>query len=375
MPPINVLIKPASSGCNMGCTYCFYDDVSSRRQTKSYGMMSVDTLECIVRKTMDYAEGSCTFAFQGGEPTLVGLTFYKELIRLQDKYKKPQLKVYNAIQTNGIVIDEEWAKFLSKNKFLVGLSMDGCERIHNMFRVDRKQQGTFAKVMETAKLFDQYKVEYNILTVVTKQLAENIKEVYEFNLENNFRYMQFIPCLDEIEEKRGEEQYSLTPRVYEQFLKDLFDRWYRDIKRGEFVYIRYFENLIQRLLGYYPEACGMMGVCTHQNVVEADGGVYPCDFYVMDRYCIGNLVKDTFKEIEENRKALGFIEASQKKDSGCLKCKWYNLCHGGCRRDRDMFESGKLGRNYWCTAYKGFFKYAAPRLEEIAGEIAKNIKR
>ena len=374
MPAVHLLIKPASSHCNLGCRYCFYDDVSHNRHVPSYGMMTEATLEELVKKTMDYAEGSCTFAFQGGEPTLVGLDFYKELIKFQKKYAKPHLEVHNAIQTNGMVVDEEWAKFFGKHKFLVGLSMDGNETVHNTFRLDRKRQGTFEKVMETARLFDTYKVEYNILTVVTKQLAENIDEVYSFYKENNFRYMQFIPCLDEIHEERGSKEYSLTPRVYESFLKTLFDRWYEDIKKGEFVYIRYFENLIQLLLGYYPEACGMMGICTHQNVIEADGGVYPCDFYVMDEYRIGNLVTESFKEIEAKRKEIRFIEDSKAKDSGCLKCKWYRLCHGGCRRDRDTFVDGKMERNYFCTAYKGFFKYAYPRLEEIAQAIGRNIR-
>lgn len=365
MPPIHLLIKPASSGCNLACKYCFYYDVSDNRQVKSYGKMKIEDLEILVKKVMTYATGSCTFAFQGGEPTLVGLDFYKALISYEKKYMKPGLQVANAIQTNGTLIDEEWAKFFGENKFLVGLSLDGTKAIHDEFRLYKGGQGTFNRITETTKLFDKYKVEYNILTVVTKQVAENIKEIYDFYLDNNFRYMQFIPCLEEIHEEKGQKDFSLTPRVYEAFLMNLFDKWYETLKKGEFIYIRYFENLLQLMLGYYPEACGMMGTCTNQYVLEADGGVYPCDFYVMDEYKIGNLITDDFKAIEENRRAIKFIEQSKNKDSGCLKCKWYNLCHGGCRRDRDKFEDGKMGRNYFCTAYKTFFKYSYPRLQEI----------
>lgn len=369
MPPIHLLIKPASSGCNLACKYCFYADVSDHRSVKSYGKMTVETLEVLVKKAMGRAEGSCTFAFQGGEPTLVGLGFYEELVRLEKKYAKPGLTVQNAIQTNGTLITEEWAKFLGKNRFLVGLSVDGTKEVNDGLRCFRNGEGTFERLMETAALFDQYKVEYNILTVVTKQVTKNIKEIYDFYIAHNFRYLQFIPCLDDIQDEKGSKDYSLLPEDYEVFLKDLFDKWYETLRKGEFIYIRYFENLLQKMLGYYPEACGMMGTCTHQYVIEADGGVYPCDFYVMDEYKIGNLITDDFETLEVNRTAINFIPQSQAKDSGCMKCKWYRLCHGGCRRDRDQFDNGKMGRNYFCRAYKTFFKYSYPRLEEVAKRI------
>ena len=372
MPPISVLIKPASSGCNLACKYCFYYDVSNNREVTSYGKMSDETLECIVQKVMEKAEYNCSFAFQGGEPTLAGLEFYKRLIEYQTKYAKTGLVVHNAIQTNGTLIDEEWAKFLSKHKFLVGLSLDGPAPINNTMRVDQKGRGTFDKIIKTTKLFDKYKVEYNILTVVTKGVAEHIKEIYSFYIENNFRYMQFIPCLDAIKSEKGKNEYSLTPQLYESFLKTLFDEWYKTLKSGEFAYVRYFENIIQLRLGYYPEACGMMGVCTNQYIIEADGSVYPCDFYVMDDYKIGNMVVDAFEKIEANKIKIDFIEASKVKDSGCLKCKWHKICHGGCRRDRDSFDGTKLGRNYFCTAYKNFYKYSDSRFEEIASQIRRN---
>lgn len=371
MPPVHVLIKPASSACNLACKYCFYADVSDNRSIKSYGKMTIDTLEKIVQRVMERAEGSCTFAFQGGEPTLVGLDFYKALIEFEKKYAKPGLTVNNALQTNGTLITEEWAEFLGKHQFLVGLSMDGMKSVNDELRYFKQGEGTFDRIMETAALFNKYKVEYNILTVVTKQVTQHIKEIYDFYIEHNFRYLQFIPCLDDIRDEKGQKTYSLLPEDYGIFLKDLFDKWYETLKKGEFVYIRYFDNLLQKMLGYYPEACGMMGTCTHQYVIEADGGVYPCDFYVMDEYKIGNMLTDDFETLEANRTAIDFIPQSQVKESGCLKCKWYGLCHGGCRRDRDQFDNGKMGRNYFCSSYKVFFKHSYPRLEEIA----KNLMR
>lgn len=366
MPPINLLIKPASGNCNLRCKYCFYTDVMENRTTQDYGVMTEDTLETIVKKAIQQSEGTCTIAFQGGEPTLVGLDFYKTLIKYQNKYKKYNLTINNAIQTNGIIIDEEWAKFFGENKFLVGLSLDGYEYIHDNLRIDSKKAGTFNRVIKTAKLFDKYNVEYNILTVVTADVAKNINKIYKFFKANNFRYMQFIPCLDPLYEERGRYDHSLTPELYGEFLKTLFDVWYKDVKKGEFVYVRYFENLLQMMLGQYPEACGMLGRCTNQYVIEADGSVYPCDFYVLDEYRIGNLITDSFGEIEQKREEIGFIEPSLYKDTECKKCKWHNLCYGGCRRDREPIQNNKASRNYFCSAYKEFFEYTFSRLQEVA---------
>ncbi|MGL4737232.1 MAG: anaerobic sulfatase maturase, partial [Cellulosilyticaceae bacterium] len=328
--------------------------------------------ETIVRKAMEVAEGTCTFAFQGGEPTLVGLDFYKALIQYEKRYAKPGLTVHNAIQTNGTLINEDWAKFFAQHKFLVGLSLDGTKEINDGLRQGRDGSGTFDQILGAAKLFDTYKVEYNILTVVTKHVAKNIKTIYDFYMANGLPYMQFIPCIDDMDDARGTHDYSLTPEDYGQFLMDLFDKWHQTVTSGGFVYIRYFENLLQMLCGYYPEACGMLGVCTHQYVIEADGGVYPCDFYVMDQYKIGNMLEDSFDLINQRRESIQFIHQSIPKDSGCTKCKWHSLCRGGCRRDRDLFMDGKTRRNYFCRSYKTFFKYAYPRLEQVAMAIRNN---
>ncbi|MEE0806419.1 MAG: SPASM domain-containing protein, partial [Acutalibacteraceae bacterium] len=187
-----------------------------------------------------------------------------------------------------------------------------------------------------------------------------------FYKRNRLRYLQFIPCLDPIGDAPGGEPYSLTPADYGDFLCALFDLWYRDAKRGEAVSIRQFENYIEMLLGYPPEACGMAGVCGMQHVVEADGSVYPCDFYVLDAYRLGNLCTDSFETIGERRKALGFIEQSRAVDAKCRSCGFFPLCRGGCRRHRPVQADGTLGRNIFCAGYEKFFAHAAPRLQELA---------
>lgn len=362
MYPLNLLIKPASGYCNFKCKYCFYEDVAHNREVQSYGFMSTKTLEQIVKKALKFAKDECTFTFQGGEPTLVGLDFYKDLIKFQKKYNKKGLKIHNSIQTNGYLIDKEWAKFLHNNNFLVGISLDGTKEINDINRIDANKEGTYDKILETIGLFNKYKVEYNILTVVTSYVAKNIRSVYEFYKEKNFSYQQYIPYLDPICEKRGNREYSLTPKLYGEFLKDLFDLWYEDITNGRFVYNRYFENIVGIIKGFRPEACGMIGHCTLQNVIEADGSVYPCDFYVLDEQKIGNLIEMDFEDIERKRNESKFIETSLKVEDCCMECKWKNLCRGGCRRDRDENMDGNLSVNYFCESYKEFFEYAIDRL-------------
>lgn len=362
MYPLSLLIKPASGYCNFKCKYCFYEDVTDNREVQCYGFMSTKTLEQIVKKALKFAKDECAFTFQGGEPTLVGLDFYKDLIKFQKKYNKRGLKIYNSIQTNGYVIDKEWAKFLRNNNFLVGISLDGTKEINDINRIDANREGTYDKIIETIELFNKYKVEYNILTVVTSDVAKNIKNIYEFYKENKFSYQQYIPCLDPIGEKRGAHEYSLTPKLYGQFLKNLFDLWYEDMINGKFVYNRYFENIVGIIKGFRPEACGMIGHCAIQNVIESDGSIYPCDFYVLDEYKIGNLTEEDFEDIEVKRKESKFISSSLKVDDSCMKCKWKNICRGGCRRDRDEKMDGNLSINYFCESYKEFFQYAIDRL-------------
>ena len=372
MPPINVMLKPASGLCNLRCRYCFYADEMKNREVSSYGLMSEETLEVIVQKALAEAEGQCTFGLQGGEPTLAGLDFLKKLVELQKKYNKKNLIINNALQTNGMLIDEQWAEFFAENHFLVGVSLDGDQSLHDLYRRDADDKGTFDRVMKTVSLLEQHGVEYNILTVVTAQTAKRIGEIYKFFARKKLRYQQYIPCLDPLEADRGGEKYSLTPELYGNFMKKLFDLWYDDVVNGRFIYIRYFENLLGMMLGMPPESCGVSGVCSRQYVVEADGSVYPCDFYMLDSYKLGSLVTDSFDQLEERRKQLRFIEDSAIWPSECMNCKWVRVCRNGCRRDRIMGEDNAIGKNYFCQSYKAFFEYAMPRLSEMCRAIAQN---
>ena len=365
MPPLSILMKPASSLCNLRCGYCFYHDVVEHRSVKSYGIMREELLETIVRKALAQTEGFVSFAFQGGEPTLAGLEFFKRFSALVKQYNTQNVIVHNAIQTNGIVINDEWAAYFREQNFLVGLSLDGHRGINDKYRTAPDGSGSFEAIQRTAKLFDKHDVQYNVLCVVTADTAKNIRDIYRFFKERDYKYLQFIPCLDPMEEERGLRAHSLTPELYREFLCELFDCWYKNFKQGNYISVRQFDNWIHMLNGRPPESCGMSGRCGCYFVIESDGSVYPCDFYVTDKWNLGSIENRSFSYLMKQQTARDFVEESLLAEKKCRQCKHFRICRGGCKRDRlDGLED-----NYFCEAYYDFFDYAYERLEEIAGMV------
>lgn len=371
MPAASILIKPASANCNMDCKYCFYKCLSSHREEYSKGFMKEETLETLVREAIAYADGSLTFAFQGGEPTLAGLDFFQKAVELQQKYNNKKLQIENTIQTNGLLIDEKWARFLGEHRFLVGLSLDGPKKMHDRYRKDAGGQDTFARIMHSVQLLEQYHVDYNVVTVVTNDTAKQASFLYKFWKRNHYPFVQFIPCMDEIKRQDGTQErsiYAVEPEQYGKFLCELFDLWYADFAAGETMDIHMFSNLAQMAAGYPAEECGMNGCCNCYFVVEGDGSVYPCDFYCMDEWKLGT-VNDGFVQMKTSEKAKAFVEASRPVCAACQECPYFSLCRGGCRRWREPFVDGKPGLNQLCSAYRMFFAHAAERMERLGAYI------
>lgn len=368
MPPISVLIKPSSGNCNLRCDYCFYYDTMAKREQASYGFMDEETLDAVLRRVLEYAEGSCAIAFQGGEPTLSGLPFFKKAMELQERHNINGVKIQNAIQTNGYNLDQEWADFFVKFDFLVGVSLDGNPRVHDCYRKTGGGDGSFLQVMKNIELLKKAKAEFNILSVVHAKTAPQIRRTYEFYRKNGLNYLQFIACLDPLWEEPGKRDYSLTPEAYGTFLIELFDLWYTDLLLGKQPYIRQFENYIAVLFGQMPESCDMRGTCGMQYVVEADGSVYPCDFYVVDQYRLGNMKTDSMEVMDQRRRETGFIEDSIQKEDVCESCAYREICRGGCRRTRQ--EEGH--HQYFCPSYRMFFDACLPRMKEIAYRLSRN---
>jgi uncharacterized protein len=354
----------------MRCLYCFYADVAETRETKSYGVMSLETLEQVVKQALSEATESCAFGFQGGEPTLAGLDFFRAFTTFEKKHNTRKIKTSRAIQTNGLLVDDEWAEFLVSNRFLVGLSIDADKPVHDALRLDTSHKGTHGRCLVAARILDKYRTEWNVLSVVTKELAAHPDKAYQFYAKHGMKYLQFIPCLEPLEKKDAPEKYAPSVKAYGKFICRLFDLWYNDFIAGHIVSIRAFDNYIQMLCGKPPENCAMSGHCTAYALVEADGSVYPCDFYALDEYRLGNIHTHSFEEMFISETLQNFISPSLIKHELCGGCEYFFICRGGCRREREPVTGGAPSINRYCGAYKIFFAHALPRMYKIAEVLA-----
>ncbi len=350
----------------MRCRYCFYADVADARAIPNYGMMSVETLENIVRKSMEAAEVSCMFGFQGGEPTLAGLDFYRTFIELEKRFNTRNLVTVHTLQTNGLLIDDEWAEFLAANKFLVGVSLDAPKAIHDEMRPDAAGRDTHNRVVKATRLLEKHGCAFNILSVVTRAMARHPEKAYRYYKERSFNHIQLIPCFDSLAAGHGANPHSLDAELYGRFLCRLFDLWYEDFIAGTYLSIRLFDNWVHMAAGHQPENCAAAGACQPYMLVEADGSVFPCDFYALDEYRIGNINTDAVEDIILSEKAYLFAKASRVPAPECESCEFFAMCRGGCRRDRETQEGGGLGLNVYCGAYKTFFAYTLPRFRHLA---------
>ncbi len=361
MRNVTLLIKPASSLCNMRCEYCFYDDVSKHRKISSHGIMSIDVLDVLTRRAFAFAEESVTFVFQGGEPMLAGLDFFKAAMELQRKYKPHRLMVYNSIQTNGILINDEWADFFRDNDFLVGVSLDGTEKLHNSHRHLKNGDGSYSSVLAGIDKLTSHGVSFNILCVVSAEAARMPREIWRSL--RVYGHLQFIPLIDEFDSIVTD--HSLGDDAYGYFLNELFDEYRTDILRGKYVSVRDFDSYINALRGIAPASCSMRGRCGGYFAIEADGSVYPCDFYITDEYRLGNITDSSFFSLAKSDVLKRFVSESAVDTVECQSCRYFPICRGGCRRYREPQHS----ISKFCGAYKSFFGKNLDKMLEIARNI------
>ena len=361
MQYFSTLIKPASSLCNLRCKYCFYADEAASRSVKSYGIMSAKTAENLIDRVFEHMTppAQISFAFQGGEPTVAGLEYFKHFTAYAEEKNAGRFKIDYSIQTNGMVIDDGWCELFKKYHFLVGVSLDADKDVHDFCRVDANGNGTFTRVLAATKLLEKHGVDFNILSVITKQFARHPQAIFKAYVKNNLRYVQLIPCLAPLE--GGVDAHSLTPRIYADFTKKFFLQWYNEICKGNYISVRQFDNLVMMLRGQRAEQCGLHGYCTAQFVVEANGGVYPCDFYVLDEYLCGNINENTIEQISQSSAIKAFVAHKEPRSPLCDSCKMFGMCGGGCRRYRSFYRSDP---NY--CPYQDFLEYAYPMLVQVA---------
>ena len=334
MRHLSVMIKPASGRCNMRCAYCFYTDITRHREQADYGIMSQETAQKIVdNMLLDLDAGDeATLVFQGGEPTLAGIGYFQYLLQYaKDAGKAQGVTFHFALQTNGLILSEDWIPVLKEYKVLVGLSLDGEKRIHDENRKDFADKGTYKRVMQSKALLEKQNVPYNVLLTLTNQAARHSLKVWQFVLKEGIDYIQFTPCLGKLgsDEKSS---YALTPERFYRFYAALFPLWMASLREGKYISVKLFDDLANYFGKNIPNACGIHGVCSVQFVCEGDGSVFPCDFYMLDEYCMGSLAKDRPSALLS--KAQPFLNCGRDyiKQEPCISCKYTMLCNGGCKR-------------------------------------------
>ena len=379
------MTKPNGPRCNLDCTYCYYLEKERLYPGTKKFRMPDDVLETYVR---DYIAAQARqgvaeiwFAWQGGEPTMLGVDFFRRIVALQEQYGPVGRTIRNALQTNGTLLDEEWAEFLKANDFLVGLSIDGPRELHDRYRIDRAERPTFDKVMAAVDLLRAYAVEFNALTVVHRQNARKPREVYRFLKGIGVEYMQFIPIVERSADgatlagapQQDEEgiaakvtPWSVLPKDYGTFLTRLFDEWIKeDVGR---VFVQFFDVQLGLWAGGPAGLCWFAETCGQGLAMEHNGDLFACDHYVYPEYRLGNIMETPIEALAMSPFQQKF--GNDKRDTlprYCRECEYRFACNGGCPKHRFLTTpEGEPGLNYFCESYKRYFVHAAPYLRTMA---------
>ncbi len=397
---LHVLCKPIGPRCNLRCRYCFYLEKESLYPDETSWRMSPETLEAF---TQQYVEAQpprmreITFAFQGGEPTLMGLEFFRLAVALQKKYVPPSMRVRNTLQTNGVLLDDAWCRFLAENDFLVGLSIDGPRELHDAFRKDLRGEGTFDRVDAALDRLRSHKTAFNALVCVHRANAAAGRAVYRFLRQRGVRHIQFIPIVvptpaaaDAVRRFaptascRSEESpaahpeddagavvdFSVTPEQYGQFLIDVFEQWIADRDVGR-VFIRDFDQALSTWLGRGADLCVYASECGRALALEHNGDLYACDHFVDDAHYLGNIHDTSLAVLANCESQYRFGRAKRTSlPEQCRRCDVLHLCRGGCPKDRIRFTpDGEPGLNYLCEGYRLFFRHTAPTFRRMADAV------
>ena len=362
--PFHILCKPIGPLCNLDCEYCFYlkkVDLFPESKGRDFRMTD-ETLEAFTRQYIEsQPEGTpeLNFAFQGGEPTLMCLKFFQRAVELQKKYARPGLNVTNCLQTNGTLLDDDWGKFLNENNFLVGISIDGPQEMHDKFRFDKKRRPSFQKVMQGLEVLQRNKVEFNTLTVVQSDNGDHPHEIYNFLKASGSQFFQFIPI---VEKNESDVSFrSVGAEQFGKFLCGIFDEWTKQNDVGK-IFVRDFDAVLGALYGGHPGLCVYAETCGDAVAIEHNGNLYSCDHFVNEKDFLGNVNSKYIADMLESPQQRKF--GCDKRDglpSYCKRCQYIELCNGACPKDRIIDSpDGEPGLNFLCAGFKMFYDHAVP---------------
>lgn len=360
--PVFVMAKPCGAACNLRCRYCYYLDKNKLYHGSGMRVMTDELLEEYIRQ---YLQAQTTdevqFVWHGGEPTLVGLDFYKKVMALQRKYGRG-FRIYNSLQTNGMLLDAEWCHFLVDNHWLVGLSVDGTARLHDRYRLTAGGSPTHTQVMRAIECLNRYGVEWNAMATVNAFNADYPEEFYLFFRSIGCRYLQFTPVVE------PEGDCNVSARQWGDFLCRLFDLWWaHDVGQ---MYVQIFDATLANYVGEEPQVCSLSTRCGHAAVMEHNGDLYCCDHFVSPEYLLGYIRDSSIVELMMSPRQWRF---ASEKSAGlcrqCRECEFLRLCHGECPKNRITANAEGERINYLCRGYRQFFAHTEPQFRRMAATL------
>ena len=384
--PTYVMSKPIGSSCNLNCSYCYYLEKQKLYENRKSFQMSDEVLERYIENYINAQPvPEVLFTWHGGETLLRDINFYHKVIELQQRYGRGR-RIDNSLQTNGVLLDDEWCRFFKANNFLIGISIDGDEHCHNVYRKNKGGQGTFKQVMKGIELLQKHNIEYNTLSVINDYNVNYPLETYRFLKQIGSRYMQFTPIVERFTQSRPDglslmsagdsDDAELAPWTvnsieFGKFYISIFDEWVRrDVAQ---YYVQLFDATLAGIVGQSPGVCIFGETCGHAAAMEFNGDVYACDHFVFPEHKLGNILTHSVYEMMFSDKQLKF--GADKQDnlpSQCFSCEYLKLCNGECPKNRiSKTANDEPNLNYLCAGYKAYFKHVKPYMEYMAEQLSK----
>ncbi|MBN1411309.1 MAG: anaerobic sulfatase maturase [Spirochaetales bacterium] len=372
--PFSLLIKPASADCNLRCTYCFYLDHLQMYPDEKKHRMSTPVLKQLISSYMAMEMPVYSFNWQGGEPTMMGLNFFKDAIEFQKIYGRSGKHVSNSLQTNTTLINDEFAAFLAEYRFLVGVSLDGPENIHNKYRVNASGSGSHNRVLKGLRHLVNNKVDFNFLVLVSEANVDKPFEVYNYLKSLNVtNFFQFIPCV-EFDEKGNKLPFSITGKQWGDFLLKIYYEWEK--RDRTHVSIRNFDAIINKMVLGKPHTCVLDNNCCQYFVVEYNGDVFPCDFFVEEKLKLGNVTRNGWRYFLNTGKYRKFGQNKMKYNRECRQCGFVEFCHGDCLKHRKYGQENFQQLSFLCEGIKSFYRETLNEFRKMAADIkTRNIAR